>query len=242
MALTQVLLLAVTRMLSGFCIAGLTTERHPASHLRWVRPVKEHGTLLLGDLTDASGRVIQCNDVVELDLQAPRPQPPHVEDWLTDLIYHRPRVLRCLEGERRARFLASHLDLAPLDVLEHDTRSLCLVRPDRVTATFRRDPYSLKERFLLGLTLDGVPLRRLDVGQGLPVTDLKWRALGRAWLQEDGAHELILEQDALLDRLGAQELYLSIGLSREYQRQTWPLVIGVHPVPDYYMEIDYRNP
>ncbi|NLG52152.1 MAG: hypothetical protein GX552_18740 [Chloroflexi bacterium] len=45
MALEQVLIMAVTRMLSGFCVAGLTTERDPVSRLRWVRPVKAHGPI-----------------------------------------------------------------------------------------------------------------------------------------------------------------------------------------------------
>ena len=71
--------------------------------LRWVRPVREFDTVLPGDMTDVSGRLIQCGDVVELDLVSPRPDPPHVEDWLTDFVRHRPRVLRRLDGERRGK-------------------------------------------------------------------------------------------------------------------------------------------
>ena len=221
--------------------ACFTPQPDPVSHLRWVRPVKEHGTLLLGDLTDAEGRVIQCSDVIELHLQEPHPDPPHSEDWVTDFIYHRPRLLRRLQGERRARFLAEHLDQAPEDVLgQHPTRSLCLIRPDRLWARFDLDPYSLKYQARIGFNLEGVRHSQANSPRGVPVTDIKWRALGRSWLGATG-RELALDEDALRARLEAEDIYLALGLSRGYQGKIWLLVIGVHVVPDYQAEIDYDN-
>jgi hypothetical protein len=80
-AVQEVLIMAMTKMLSGICTAGFTHEADPVTGLRWVRPVREFGTVLPGDMTDADGRLVECGDVVELDLLAPRPHPPHVEDW-----------------------------------------------------------------------------------------------------------------------------------------------------------------
>ena len=74
---TEVLILAMTKMLSGICTAGVTREPVPVTGLRWVRPVREFDTLLPGDMTDADGHLIACCDVVELNLLAPRPEPPH---------------------------------------------------------------------------------------------------------------------------------------------------------------------
>jgi hypothetical protein len=237
----EILILAMTRMLSGVCTAGFTREPDPVSHLRWVRPVKAYDTLLLGDLTDAEGQVLQCGDVVKLNLQKHRPDPPHTEDWITDFIYQRPCLLRRLEGERRARFLANHLDRAPLDVLgQNPTRSLCLLRPDRLWACFTLDPYSLKYQTRIGFTLMGVGETKANSPRGLPVTDLKWRALGRRWLG-DREGEMRLDHDALRERLQADEIYLALGLSRGYQGKLWLLVIGVHVVPDYQAEVDYQN-
>jgi hypothetical protein len=240
MPVQEVLIMAVTRMLSGVCTAGLIREADPVTRLRWVRPVKEYDTLLLGDLTDAQGRVIQMDDVVELDLLRPRPQPPHCEDWITDWIQRRPRPVRRLEGERRARFLAEHLDQAPSDVLERGTRSLCLVRPKQIWAHFSLDPFSGKYQARLGFILDGVRHPKAQAESGVPVTDLRWRALGRRWLGTTGG-TLQLSHQELCVRLGAEEIYLSLGLSRSYQGQTWLLVIGVHCVPDYIVEIDYQH-
>ena len=229
----EVLILAMSKMLSGICTAGLTREPDPVTGLRWVRPVREFGTLLPGDMTDADGRLVQCGDVVELNLLKPRPDPPHVEDWLTDFVRHRPRLLRRLEGERRAAFFARHLDRAPQDVLVHHTRSLCLVQPEQVWAYFSLDSYSGKYEARMGFVLAGDANHpRATSQRGASVTDLKWQALGRAWLGEKGG-TLALDHDALYEWLGVESLYLAVGLSRSWQGEYWPLVVGVHVVPDY---------
>ena len=229
----EVLILAMTHMLSGICTAGFTREPDPVTGLRWVRPVREFDTLLPGDMTGADGRLVQCGDVIELNLLAPRPDPPHVEDWLTDFVRHRPRLLRQLEGEKRAHFFPRYLDRAPEDVLLHHTRSLCLVQPEQVWARFSLDGYSGKYEARMGFVLSGDANHpRAASLRGVSVTDLKWRALGQAWLGGRGGH-LALDHDALCERLGADALYLAIGLSRNWQGEYWPLVIGVHVVPDY---------
>jgi hypothetical protein len=229
----EVLILAMTKMRAGICTAGLTRTPHPITGLTWVRPVRDFGTLLRGDMTDAEGRLAQCGDVVELHLVEPRPDPPHVEDWVTDFVRHRPRLLRHLEGERRARFLARHLDRAPEEVLIQHTRSLCLIRPARVWARFSLDAYSGKYEPRMGFELAGEANHpQATAPRGVHVTDLQWRAQGRAWLGGRGGH-MTLDHEALLERLQAEALYLAVGLSRSWQGAYWPLVVGVHTVPDY---------
>jgi hypothetical protein len=241
MAAQEILILAMTQMKGGVCTAGFSRQPDPTTHLCWVRPVKEFGTLLLSDLTDAGGRVLKCGDVAELNLREHRPDPPHAEDWITDFIYRRPRLLRRLEDERRARFLATHLDERPEEVLgARPTRSLCLIRPDKVWAIFSLDPYSHKFEARMGFTLSGVRHARANSRKGVPVTDLKWRALGREWMGHEHS-DLKLDGPALCKRLDAHDVFLSLGLSREYQGQLWLLVIGVHLVPDYQVDVDYSK-
>lgn len=241
MPATEVLILAMTKMLSGVCTAGMTAESHPLSGLRWVRPVRRYDTLLLGDVTCADGGLFCCCDVVALDLISPRPDPPHVEDWEVDFVRSRPRRLRRLEGERRAQFLAAHLDRAPEDVIVAHTRSLCLVQPERVHAHFALDQYSGKYEARMSLALPGGIDHPQAAGQrGIPVTDLKWRALGRSWLQTEGSGRLTLEQEALFERLGADGLYLTLGLSRSWRGTCWLLAVGVHVVPDFEATVDPR--
>jgi hypothetical protein len=237
MPLQPVLILAMTKMRSGICTAGFTPDSDPITGLRWVRPVREFGAVLPGDMLDTDGRPVQCCDVVELNLLAPRPNPPHVEDWVTDFVHHCPRVLRRLEGQRRADFLAEHLDSAPDDVVLHHTRSLCLVRPERVWARFSLDAFSGKYEARMGFLLSG-DLIHPGMGdrRGVTVTDLRWRALGRRWLEDQTGRRggsLLLDQQVLLERLSAEAVYLALGLSRVWQGKRWVLVVGVHTVPDY---------
>ena len=98
----EVLIMAMTRMRTGICTAGFMADDQAASGLTWVRPVKDHGSLLVGDMADATGRIVQVGEVVELALVRAQPLPIHSEDWVTDFIRHRPRVVRRLEGERWA--------------------------------------------------------------------------------------------------------------------------------------------
>jgi hypothetical protein len=60
--------------------------------------------------------------------------------------------------------------------------------------------------------------------RGVAVTDLAWRALGRAWLC--GAAHLRLDDMALRERIG--EVYLTVGRGRTFEGRRWPLVVGVH--------------
>jgi hypothetical protein len=120
------------------------------------------------------------------------------------------------------------------------SRSLCLIRPDQFWASFSLDPYSLKYEARIGFVLGGNQHSQANSPRGVSVTDLKWRALGRSWLGNAGG-ELKFGDAELRERIGAQEVYLALGLSRDYQGKTWLLVIGVHAVPDYHAEIDYGN-
>jgi hypothetical protein len=131
----------------------------------------------------------------------------------------RPQFLRRHAAPRRAEFCAQHLDRAPDDVLTHEARSLCLIRPDSVAATWTRDSYSGHYEARITFRLGSF---RTDA-RGIPATDLAWRALGRAWLAGERLH---LEDAALRERIGV--IYLVVGRGRLYEGRHWPLVVGVH--------------
>ncbi len=220
--MSRITLLAVTRMLSGVCIAGLDEEG------RWVRPVKERAGLLIGDITYPTRAVMQTFDVAEFPVLRARPQPPHVEDFISDFIRARPRLVGHLAPEERAGFLAAHAETDASPVLREHTRSLCLVRAECLDASFTLDAYSGK--YESRLSVDG--------GRPLPVTDLRWRAWGRRLLGGNGG-ECHLAAAGLFRALGTKEVYIAYGLSRNFQGQTWTLVVGVHPVPDFEVTVDY---
>jgi len=220
----RVVVLAVTKMLSGMCTGGISLATG-----KWVRPVKEFGTVLLGDLTYKDKSVMQPLDVVDFTLTRPRPKPPHIEDWVCDFVHGRPARAGCVED--RIEFLARHSEPeAPARILEA-RRSLGLFEPSDIEAVFRFDSYSEKY---------DARLRMSELGaRPVPITDIKWRALGRSLL--DGRDELVLSFDQLKGRLNAGRVFVALGLSRLHEGRHWPLVIGVHTCPDYAVEIDYAN-
>lgn len=240
MSVQEVLLLAVTKMLSGVCVAGMTTEPDRVTGLRWVRPVREHGNILLGDITTAEGSVLRPFDVVALNMLRARPNPPHAEDWICDLTRTRPCVNRRLEGERRAAFLQKYCDCDPCQVLDRQERSLCLFKPDWVQGCYKLDPYTGQFQARLSFGLYGRCYRGSYARGGLSVTDLKWRALGRAWLPAEGGG-LDFDEGDLEARFGIREIYLAVGLTRSYRGAFWPMIIGVHTLPDYEATVDYDN-
>jgi hypothetical protein len=175
-------------------------------------------------------------DVITLGLGAPRPQPPHAEDVLCDFVRPRPRLVRQVAGAEREAMLAAALDPHPEEVWERQDRSLTLFRPGEVTATFFHDAYSGK--FEARLAWPGCGEER-----GHPVTDLRWRALGRALLPEGGTR--CLNREELQAGVGpvppCRDVYLAVGLSRAHEGRFWPMVVGVHLVPDYEVTVDERR-
>jgi hypothetical protein len=125
-------------------------------------------------------------------------------------------------------------------VLAGHSRSLCLVKPDQVKASFGLDAYSGQYEARLAFALGAEAYLGSMRKGGLPVTDVKWRALGRKWLGDKGGW-LNCDEAGLRDRLGVEDFYLALGLSRSYQGEYWLLVLGVHTVPDYEVGIDYDN-
>lgn len=238
---TELLIMALTRMKAGVCTAGFSKEPHLDSHLRWVRPVKSSKPLLLDDLRDSTGRIVEIGDVVTFNLLQPTLQHSRPEDWLTDFFQQRVCVKYHLKAQKWADFLANHFDKDPLAILQSQSRSLCLLKPDDLWVKFAGNIGDGTYEARLGFQLQGSVYPQNDPQKGIPVTDIKWRALGRHWLAQDEKQELCLNYDAVCQRLAADVLYLSVGLSLPFKGKIWPLVIGIHPVPDYNITIDYTT-
>jgi hypothetical protein len=222
----EIVLLAVTRMLSGFCIAGIDSSG------AWSRPIKRQTNLGPGDVTYRDRALMQPFDRVRIEVERRHPNPPHIEDRICDFVRHRPECIARLDTAQRAAFLNEHaeLDLGP--ILTHE-RSLGVTRADNISASFQLDAYSGK--YDARIRLPGVSDAR-----GFPCTDLRWRALGRRLLPRGGT--LQLDAEGLRERLDAQQIYVTLGLARQFDGKYWPLVVGVHCVPDYEVVVDPKNP
>ena len=222
----QITVLAVTKMLTGMCLGGVSLTSG-----EWVRPVKEFGHILPGDLRYTDGTPIRPFDVVELSLSKHRRTSPHVEDWICDFIRVRPTLVKRLSEPERQALLDTHAEPDAWEDLKSHRRSLCLLDAQEPEAFFALDSYSGKYEARLSLPALGE--------RPVPVTDIKWRALGRGLVANGGRVQLQGEQ--LRRTVGTDRIYPAIGLSRLYDGKFWPLVVGVHCVPDYEAAIDYGD-
>jgi hypothetical protein len=244
---TTLAILAVTAMKTGVCIAGVRPEAPSV----WVRPRREFGSVALGDITypahPASGgsspsaprRVMRPFDLVELSLGKARPDPPHVEDVTCDFVHARPRLLSTVPEEKRTTLLDGAACTLESVWREH-TRSLGTLAAAALSATFTHDTYTGKYEARVAF-----PGLSPDVSS-VPVTDLKWRALGRRLLpggharEDGGVRTLTLDEDGLREALGGVRAYwVVMGVSRAYNGQLWPLIVGIHTLPDYEADVDY---
>src|SRR5215470_17675031 len=141
----RLVMLAATVMKTGVCIAGV---RRDAPEV-WIRPVRDFGSVLLGDITypaslgSPSGqvgqrRVMRPFDLVELTLGRPQREPPHVEDWTCDFVRARPRLLGVLPESERAALLDAAC-CPPDAIWRQGTRSLGMLAVDDLSATFQHD-------------------------------------------------------------------------------------------------------
>jgi hypothetical protein len=228
-------------MKTGVCIAGVRADEPSI----WVRPVREFGTVLLGDITypgsgsspGATRRVMRPFDLVEFQFDRHRPDPPHVEDYSCDFSRNHPRLVGVVPEESRAALLAASAT-APAAIWDEATRSLGSLAVEQFTATFTADAYT--GAYEARLSFLGMPAGASSVA----CTDLKWRALGRS-LFSNAAHTgdmttLTLTSEQLNEALGGPRAWwLALGVTRTYRGRPWPLVVGAHALPEYEATVDY---
>ena len=226
-------ILAVSRMDGGVCVAGVEE-----SSGRWIRPVKDYGSVLKTDLYDADGEVIEPLDLVTFNVIRRQPSPPHVEDRITAFDRPLEHEERPESDEERRTILASLSEGSPDDVLIRKTRSLVLVRPDEISMV-SFDPNSFgKYKVRLSFTLSGRAYQgEARSSPGYPVTDIRLRNWGRRY----GTRK-IMTGPQLRQALKVDEIDLVLGLARPMNGAIWPMDVGFHTVPDFDGSIDLKKP
>ncbi|MFH1773493.1 MAG: hypothetical protein ABH874_00835 [Methanobacteriota archaeon] len=207
-------------MENKICCGGIDTENR-----RWVRPIRlPTNNLLISDVHQRSIEIFKLYNKVRFLAGRRISTPPHTEDFEVDWSYT-PSLIEYIGGENRARMLREWCENPQHSIKEYlvsRKRSLMLVRPDEIRSitinTFEqkmhaRIQFPINERFY-----------------NLPCTDLKWRAYCR-----------MRSRDEILREIQNSETYFTIGLSRLFKDDYWPMLVGVHTIPDYTASIDYNN-
>jgi len=236
----EITTLAITKMYGGVCTAGIDEAG------RWVRPVRHsseqapRGTgagdysLLPIDFFHGGKSHLANLGVTRFYLTERAPNPPHVEDCIIDP-RSKPELLKKLPAQEQQDFLGSHAEPGLDRLLPAPSASLCLIRPGNFSFLFRvapgGDDVAVRSSFTAGR----------DKLSDIACTDLRMRALGRSMLSgKDSETELRLKEEDFWRR-GKSAIYLAVGLSRLYQGKHWPLVVGVHSIPELEVEIDFAR-
>ncbi|MCI0488783.1 MAG: hypothetical protein L0229_19505 [Blastocatellia bacterium] len=236
----DITVLAVTRMHGGVCTAGIDDAGE------WVRPVRPtverqweqnfitDFCLLPIDFFHGGKSHLINLAVTRFRLLEPVPKPPHSEDWIIDLTA-KPQLIRKLSLEEQAGFLAAHAD-SDLSVLDpNGNRSLALVRPQQFSFSFGLNRTG--EDVTVRATFTVAGRTTSDVG----CTDLRMRAIGRKLIEKSKSAKGCSLTSEDFERRGKQATYLAVGLSRLYKSKHWPIIIGVHALPELEVEIDYAR-
>jgi hypothetical protein len=223
-------LLAVTKMEHGFCLAGVAEDS-----AEWIRPVRPAMNVTRDDLIASDGRTLGPFDLVELNLVEHRPAPPHSEDWITNF-NRMPSIVRRPSDEERLAVLERAAESSAEAVLTGQERSLVLIEPDEVSAVVL-DAAGGRFRVRVSFVHGDVRYDGSDEGAAYPCTDLKFRAWARRF-----ASRTKLGGEELRRELGTSRMFVAVGLGREFEGRNWPLIVGVHTVPDYAATIDLANP
>jgi hypothetical protein len=218
-------------MEKGFCVAGVAEGRK-----RWVRPIRPKNAIDASDLLDSAGRHVRTLDLVKVELVRPRPQTPHVEDWHANF-NRRPIVVHTPDDGERLTILEALREDSLDAVLVKQVRSLALIEPDDVTATFEPAMNGRNYGARVSFSHAGHSYTGESSTPGFPATDLELRRWGRRFPQKTEFSFGRLKQ-----AIGAERVFLTIGLTRMYNGRRWPMVVGLHACPDYGSEIDFSNP
>jgi hypothetical protein len=232
--------LAITKMRGGVCTAGIDAEG------RWVRPVRpareqaarpasaSDYCLLPIDFFHGGQTHLVNLSVTRVYLTEHAPDPPHIEDWIIDT-RKKPELLRKLSPAEQQQFLESHSEPGIARLKSEQDASLCLVRPEHFSFLLRAgktgDDASVRASFIAGR----------DQLHDISCTDLRMRALGRSLLFGKSLETEVRLNEEDFRRRGKTTTYLAVGLSRLYQGKHWPLVVGVHSIPELDVEIDYAR-
>lgn len=216
----EVVVMAVTKMNDGFCIAGMTTDG------RWIRLIPQ-GSHNWRSIAYNNREYIRTGDVLNVSGGWMFTDPPHYEDYKVKSM----KRVNQLNNKQMLDFC--HRKAEPPDkffeLMSRRIRSLCLLKADGVETVFKEiDP--VKSRLAVRL---GKDVYRNDTRKpGFPCTCLKWRAMQR---QE-------------LELPVFNQVYTAFGLARPFTDRDGrfvpaaPMVISILSDPPLPGVVDYNQP
>jgi len=232
--MVDVVILAVTRLSSGVCVAGITDNG------KWIRPTRPNYNktwrqLEFDDCKNTnSDWIVKKGNIVRMDIREHIPSGFHTEDYLIGS--QKPELLKTL-SEKEYVSICEEYSEKSVSVLEqvNSQRSLMLVRPEEITAfSFQHETNRKgKDSFVPRCTFKSGNLWENNIG----ITDAEWRSFSRQYAKEHS--KKIVCSKEVFDALGTQQCWFTIGKNM-VESNEYLLVVGIHlfPIQNFAMDFD----
>ena len=236
----ELTVLAVTKREYGVCIAGVDKK------LNWVRPVKNR-ILVLDDIKLNDGVYLSNSCVYNLSAKKAGSKGYQSENYLIDEKEPIRYFKKLRDAERNEIFsklsenslIMSNPNHDICKLLKEKNRSLILLGPVTIDSVELSQDDNVHARF--DFSIGQIKIKNQNL-RSLPCTDLKFLSFAKGLLEEQNTSYLRLNGDDLKDLLKVEKFFIAVGLTAElYRGDYWPMVIGVHTVPDYTQKTDYDN-
>ncbi|MEH1957417.1 hypothetical protein [Nostoc sp.] len=211
----------VTRMREGFvCISGLDEKGkfvRPEIHYPERRGIKK-------EFLYAQGKVV-IKPLAKVELEFLNPVSKslfHTEDWEIDGNI-KPKLVTIPTESEKLAILNQNTDFSLESALAEESRSIVIVRSREVPKIEARVWEDKLKCHLSFYDESG------DYHSHLPVTDANWLAACKYLWQTD---KLNL-QARLTKALQGKDIFIRIGITREWKGQVWRQISGVFSVPDW---------
>jgi len=236
----ELTILAVTKREYGVCIAGVDEK------LNWVRPIKNR-ILVLDDIKLNNGIYLSNSCVYNFSVKKAVSKGYQTENYLIDEKEPIKYLKRLGDAERNEIFstlsenslVTSNPDLDICKLLKEKNRSLILLGPATIDSVELSQDDSVHVRF--DFSIGQIKIKNQNL-RSLPCTDLKFLSFAKDLLDEQTTTYLRLSGQDLKDLLKVEKFFIAIGLTAElYKGDYWPMVIGIHTIPEYTQKTDYGN-
>lgn len=233
--MTEITILAVTRLSTGVCVAGITEDG------QWIRPTRPNRDdswrqLEFNDCKDTKGQwIVTKGNIVRMDLVRAIPRGNHSEDWIIGS--KKPELLKEFSESEFRKFCEAHSEnsLKSLEDSKVD-RSLAMIHPDKICSFYFGPDERKTEKYIPRCTFRLGSRRYSDIG----VTDAEWRGLGRIININAKSKSCEVSAKDIFEALGTESCYLTIG-RYEVKTTAYILVIGVHLFPVRHFDMDFKR-
>ncbi len=242
----NITILAVTKRYNSVCIAGINEQR------KWIRPTKD-GELDLRNISVGRNNYISINNIYDFTFSRHLPIGCQTENYIIDESKYISHKSRLTDSQREKLFsqlaenslVTSNPTKNITEILRSNKRSLVLLGPVRIERVYIYiNEYMRTPK--VTFSVNSINVKGPNNKTDLPCTDLKFRALAKSLLRKEKTNSLMLNENRLKQLLGFNQVFIVVGLTPRNRLPSglvdnWPMIIGVHTLPDYSQDIDYND-